>query len=75
MGNGQIIMDNASFHKSDKTRQIIEQYEHRLLFLPAYSPDLNPIEQYWAIIKAKIKKSISGYSDLYSCIEFVFQTI
>lgn len=70
-----IIMDNASFHKSDKTQQIIEQYGHRLLFLPAYSPDLNPIEQYWAIIKAKIKKSISAYSDLYSCVEFVFQTI
>ena len=51
------------------------QYGHILLFLPAYSPDLTPIEQYWAIIKAKIKKYISGYSDLYSCIEFVFQTI
>jgi transposase len=68
-------MDNASFHKSDKTRHIIEQNGHQLLFLPAYSPDLNPIEQYWAIIKAKIKKCISDYSDLYSCIEFVFQTI
>jgi transposase len=41
--NSVIIMDNASFHKSDKTRRIIEQWGHRLLFLPAYSPDLNPI--------------------------------
>lgn len=73
--NSIIIMDNASFHKSDKTRQIIEQLGHQLLFLPAYSPDLNPIEQYWAIIKAKIKKCISSYSNLYSCVEFVFQTI
>ena len=52
-----IIMDNARFHKSDKTRSLIEQHGHTLLFLPAYSPDLNPIEQYWAIIKSKIKKS------------------
>jgi transposase len=73
--NSIIIMDNASFHKSDKTRYIIEKNAHRLLFLPAYSPDLNPIEQYWAIIKAKIKKCISDYSDLDSCVEFVFKTI
>jgi isftu1 transposase len=73
--NSVIIMDNASFHKSDKTRLIIEQHGHQLLFLPAYSPDLNPIEQYWAIIKSKIKKCISDYSDLYCCIEYVFQSI
>jgi transposase len=48
-------MDNASFHKSDKTQHIIEQNGHRLLFLPAYSPDLNPIEQYWAHLKLKSK--------------------
>jgi transposase len=68
-------MDNARFHKSDKTRQMIEAHGHRLLFLPAYSPDLNPIEQYWASLKAKIKKSIADYPDLYSCIDFVFRTI
>jgi len=70
-----VIMDNARFHKSDKTREIIEDHGHRLLFLPAYSPDLNPIEQCWANLKAKIKKCISDYSDLYSCIEFIFRTI
>ena len=70
-----IIMDNARFHKSDKTRNIIEQHGHTLLFLPAYSPDLNPIEQYWATLKAKIKKYISDHSDLYACLEFVFRTI
>lgn len=68
-------MDNASFHKSNKTKEIIENNGHRLLFLPAYSPDLNPIENYWAIIKAKIKKVISNYSELYPCVEYVFQSI
>lgn len=70
-----VIMDNAPFHKSDKTRKIIEHHGHRLLFLPAYSPDLNPIEHHWASLKAKIKKCISDYSSLYSCVESVFQTI
>jgi transposase len=73
--NCVIIMDNASFHKSNETKEIIESNGHQLLFLPAYSPDLNPIEQYWAIIKGKIKKVISDYTELYSCIEYVFQTM
>ena len=44
-----IIMDNATFHKSKRTKEIIESVGCRLLFQPAYSPDLNPIEQQWAI--------------------------
>lgn len=70
-----IIMDNARFHKSDTTRTIIEHHGHSLLFLPAYSPDLNPIEKYWAVMKSKIKKSIADFSELDACVEFVFRTI
>jgi transposase len=39
-----IIWDNASFHQSGKLETLIEEGGSRLLFLPAYSPDLNPIE-------------------------------
>ncbi len=39
-----IIMDNAAFHKSDRTRELIERAGCNLLYLPPYSPDLNPIE-------------------------------
>ena len=46
-----IVMDNARFHKSEETRSIIEDHGHQPLFLPPYSPDLNPIENYWAILK------------------------
>ena len=70
-----LIMDNATFHKSNKTRYIIENHGHRLLLLPAYSPDLNPIEQQWAIIKSKTKKIVSDFNCLYSCLEAVFKTI
>ena len=41
-----IVMDNASFHKSKKIKELIESYGCRLLFLPHYSPDFNPMEQY-----------------------------
>jgi transposase len=47
-----VIMDNAAFHKHPTTRKIIEDAGHTLLYLPPYSPDLNPIEHRWATLKA-----------------------
>ena len=44
-----IVMDNASFHK--KVKRLLNRHGHRLLFLPPYSPDLNPIEKKWAQVK------------------------
>jgi hypothetical protein len=52
-----IIMDNAPFHKSAQTRRLIEAAGCTLLYQPEYSPDLNPIEQQWAVIKQKYKKA------------------
>ena len=52
-GDSIIIMDNASFHKTSLTRQLIEDAGHTLLFLPPYSPDFNPIEKDFAIIKRR----------------------
>ena len=40
-----MIMDNAAFHKSQETKKLIETAGCRVLFLPPYSPDLNPIEK------------------------------
>jgi transposase len=54
--NSLIAMDNASFHKSEKTKELVEKFSCRLLFLPPYSPDLNQIEKFLASMKAKIKK-------------------
>lgn len=51
-----VVMDNASFHKSDRIRKLIEGAECQLLYLPPYSPDLNPIEHYWHKIKTSIRK-------------------
>ncbi len=43
-----VIMDNAAFHKKITTQEMIIQAGHTLEFLPAYSPELNPIEHKWA---------------------------
>ena len=51
-----VIWDNASFHKSPKLKSLIETAGCHLLFLPPYSPDLNPIEKWLANLKALIRK-------------------
>ncbi|MDG2992098.1 IS630 family transposase, partial [Candidatus Synechococcus calcipolaris G9] len=46
-----VVLDNASFHQSQRTQELIEQGASSLLFLPPYSPDLNKIEKFWARLK------------------------
>ena len=52
-----VIMDNLPAHKHDAIRQAIERAGAELRYLPAYSPDLNPIEQGFAKFKALLKKA------------------
>lgn len=54
--NAVLILDNASFHKRKDTQMLLESHGHTLLFLPPYSPDLNPIEHTWAQLKAIRRK-------------------
>ena len=49
--NSVVVLDNASFHKSAETKELIEQHGAKLLFLPPYSPDLNPIEHDFGALK------------------------
>ena len=54
---GQVlILDNASFHKSAESQKMVEDAGCKILFLPPYSPDLNPIEKYWANMKTKVRE-------------------
>jgi transposase len=50
-----VVMDNLSPHKSDPTLALITQARAEVLFLPAYSPDLNPIEKMWSKVKALLR--------------------
>ena len=52
-----VVMDNLSPHKSDRTLSLIEQRGAQVRFLPAYSPDLNPIEQMWSKIKTSLRSA------------------
>lgn len=52
-----VIWDNLSVHKSQRAREQIEAAGCRVLFLPAYSPDFNPIEQAFSKIKTLVRRA------------------
>jgi len=55
---GQIVvMDNLTAHKGDRTRELIESADCELVYLPPYSPDLNPIEEAFSKIKGLLRKA------------------
>ena len=70
-----IVMDNASIHKSDETKKLVKSYKCKILFLPAYSPDLNPIEHLWSRIKSIIKKCVLNFKTLADTIDYAFKSI
>ena len=65
-----IVMDNASFHRKKQLYEICRKYGFNLIFLPPYSPELNPIEKYWFVLKHKafLRMNIS----LDDAIQYVF---
>ncbi len=51
-----VILDNVAFHKSPRAEELIKARGAWLLFLPAYSPDLNPIEMAFSKLKTLLRK-------------------
>lgn len=52
-----VVMDNLSAHKTKKVRELVEEAGCELLYLPSYSPDLNPIEEAFSKIKGVLRKA------------------
>jgi transposase len=52
-----LVMDNASFHHSERIEEMCCNAGVKLVYLPPYSPDLNPIEEFFAELKAFIKRN------------------
>jgi transposase len=67
-----VIIANATFDKSKQTKELIENAGCFLLFLPPYSPDLNPIEKFWANLKRFIANTISDFKNLSDAIDYAF---
>ncbi|CEJ62928.1 Putative Transposase [Penicillium brasilianum] len=58
-----IVMDNASFHRSDRIEEMCSDAGVKLVYLPPYSPDLNPIEEFFSELKAFIKRNWVHYEE------------
>lgn len=70
-----VVMDNASFHKSKRSKELIESVGCTVLFLPPYSPDLNPIENFWSKMKKWIRNKIENFVKLNDAIDAFFKLI
>jgi transposase len=56
-------MDNASFHRLGGIEQICSEAGIKLVYLPPYSPDLNPIKEFFAELKALIRRNWQSYQE------------
>jgi len=70
-----VVMDNASFHKSQRIEQLIEQAGCELLFLAPYSPDLNKIEKFWARLKHHLGKTLGRFESLWDAVDDAFRAL
>jgi transposase len=69
-----IIMDNAAFHRKKKLRKIARG-KARLLFLPPYSPDYNPIEKSWANMKRFLCNNLQDFNSVDSAVYNYFKVL
>jgi transposase len=51
-----LVMDNVPIHKNNDVRKLIEGRGYGCVYLPSYSPEVNPIEQLWSVCKSKLKR-------------------
>jgi putative transposase len=65
-------MDNARFHRKENLRKLARG-KVRLLFLPPYSPDYNPIEKTWANLKRDLSNNLRYYQSVDSAIYEYFK--
>lgn len=63
--NSVIILDNASIHKVESVKKVVLESGHQMIYLPPYSPELNPIEKKWN----QIKQLLKGYYD--NTVDFI----
>jgi transposase len=71
-----VVMDNLAPHKSEPTLALIRAAGAEVLFLPAYSPDLNPIEKMWSKVKNSLRTAKARTPDaLLAAIAAAFASV
>jgi hypothetical protein len=67
-----IIMDNARFHNKKRLRAYAEVYKVKIIFLPPYSPDYNPIEHVWSNMKRFLRNKARNFQIIQSAVYWYF---
>ena len=67
------VLDNASFHRKARLTELAERKKCKIIFLPPYSPDLNPIENRWAWLKLKLREILPVSDSLDNALQTLFQ--
>ena len=68
-----IILDNASFHRKTILPDLALKHGSTILFLPPYSPNLNPIEFRWACLKRKLREILHRFDSFDLALRTIFQ--
>ena len=68
-----IVLDNASFHSKKRLISLAQNADCKLIFLPPYSPELNPIENFWAWLKRFLRKILSSIASFDDALFTAFQ--
>lgn len=70
--NTVVVMDNASFHRKSRLFPIADKVGIRLVFLPPYSPEHNPIENFWAWLKRYLRKILPQHTSFDDALHSAF---
>jgi len=66
-----LILDNAAFHQGGRIQTLAQPYGQVLMYLPPYSPELNPIERVWATLKQHVLLLREHGLSLLEAIEYI----
>ena len=68
-----LIIDNARYHNKGRIQSIADEHGFKIIFLPKYSPDLNPIEKFWANIKNWLRLHMCEFCSFLEGLARAFQ--
>lgn len=74
--NACVVMDNCSIHYGKEIKKAIEEAGAKVIYLPPYSPEFSPIENFWSKVKTILRKvGARTYQDLEQAIDEAFQQV
>jgi transposase len=69
----KLVIDNATFHKGGRIEELVMAVGCEVWYLPAYSPDLNKIENCWSWLKNRIRKCLDEFDTLREAMEHILK--